>query len=472
MTPAAALRVFLLLQFLSAFVHLEAGEERVDLARDPQWEGFRNRLLPEPLPITRQDFGWVAPSGAAGKGAVGGWVQRSVQPATYAKAIPARSLNDRLSASGKFRVTEDDGGSGMMFGWFNENSRGWRTPNSLVFRIDGNGSKYWVFYEYGTRGWLTGCGGCFEGARYQTTPTKPFKADGTEHTWSLTYDPLGAEGNGLITFVLDGKSYTEALAPGHKLDGAEFNRFGIVNQQLTGGGLRAYFTDLVLEGAPVDLSRDPGWIAQGNRIEYPNRALRPFHDFGWSPAAAERGKLGEIGGMIWRDVKPEYYGAKTGSLTLDDELVASGTIVFRAAGSDSGAYLGWFNSESKKDPTVKEQQSPKNILAILIEGPSRIGHYFRPEARVADGSGTAAESGPIIRPDGTEHRWEMRYSPAGGGGYGQVTVKLGDKAQTITLKPKHRQVGATFDRFGIFNCQTGGHYVDIAVDELTFTRKP
>ena len=69
----------------------------------------------------------------------------------------------------------------MLFGWFHETSRGWRTLNSLAFRIDGNGGKYWVFFEYGTRNWLTGGGGTFDGPRYQTTRTKPFPADGTVH---------------------------------------------------------------------------------------------------------------------------------------------------------------------------------------------------------------------------------------------------------------------------------------------------
>src|SRR4029079_399446 len=106
---------------------------------------------------------WVA-GGCEG---CGGWGQSSVTPATFAKAIPVRTLNDRLAASGSFSVMDAQGGSGMMFGWFNDNSRGWRTPISLVFRIDGNGGKYWVFYEYGTRGWFTGGGGCFEGEQYQ-----------------------------------------------------------------------------------------------------------------------------------------------------------------------------------------------------------------------------------------------------------------------------------------------------------------
>ena len=149
----------------------DASRRFEDFSRDPQWESYRSRLLPSPLPVTRQDFGWRNASQPGGKpGEIGGWIQRSLTPAWFAKIIPTRTLNDKLSASGKFAVTQDESTSGVLFGWFHDTSRGWRTPNSLVFRLDGNGGKYWVFYEYGTRHWLTGGGGCFEGERYQTTP--------------------------------------------------------------------------------------------------------------------------------------------------------------------------------------------------------------------------------------------------------------------------------------------------------------
>ena len=126
----------------------------LDFTSDPRWESYRSQLLPNPLPVIRQDFGLRA-------GRLGGWVQRSLSPAWFAKVCPLRTLNDKFSASGKFSVTNDAGGSGVLFGWFHDSSRGWRTPNSLVFRIDGNGGGYWVFYEYGTSHWLTGGGGCF-----------------------------------------------------------------------------------------------------------------------------------------------------------------------------------------------------------------------------------------------------------------------------------------------------------------------
>ena len=427
-----------------------------DFSVDPQWESYRSLLLPNPLPVTRQDFGTrTLPTGAA----IGGWVQRSLTPAWFGKVISTCTLTNKLSASGKFSVTNDAGGSGVLFGWFNETSRGWRTPNSMAFRIDGNGGRYWVFYEYGTRNWLTGGGGCFEGDRYQTTPTKPFPADGTTHTWSLSYDPAGENGQGVMTFVIDGKTYTQTLLPGHKEDGAEFNRFGIFNVQTTGSGMEFYASDVVLNGQAVDLRADAGWEGRGNRAHFEDRHLRPYHDFGWKPA-------GKIGGVIWRDEKPAYYASKTGALTLEQELFASGKISFNSAGSDSGVYLGWFDSRSKTNKAISDHlEPPRNLLAVLLEGPSRIGHYFRGAYRTRTGEGMLDDSGPIIRPDGRVHEWSIHYSPAAG----TIAVKLDDGTATLVLKPEHRNQGASFDRFGLFNLQVGGHFVDIAIDDLTYS---
>jgi hypothetical protein len=83
-----------------------------------------------------------------------------------------------------------------------------------------------------------------EHKNYQKTPTKPFPADGTVHAWSLKYDPDAAAGNGQITFVLDDKTYTRALSPGHKSDGATFDRFGILGVGTAGNVMQAYFADL------------------------------------------------------------------------------------------------------------------------------------------------------------------------------------------------------------------------------------
>src|SRR5262249_45287421 len=100
------------------------GAERTTLVHesfdtDPKWEGQHNRLVPDPPPVTRQHFGWSETNHAGGKakGEIGGRVQRSATPATYAMAIDPVTFNDRLHASGRFAVTQDDGASGVLFGW-------------------------------------------------------------------------------------------------------------------------------------------------------------------------------------------------------------------------------------------------------------------------------------------------------------------------------------------------------------------
>ena len=184
---------------------------------DPRWEGYRNHPSAPRWPITRQAFGFSATQYARGGavGEIGGRVQRSITPASFAKPIPVKTLEDKLFASGRFAVRAASGASGVLFGWFNETSRGWRTPNSLGVRIDGNGGNYWVFFEYGTKNLRTGGGETFEGERYQTTSTKPFPADGSSHEWSISYDPNGNAGSGEIVFILDGTSYRAQLAPDH-----------------------------------------------------------------------------------------------------------------------------------------------------------------------------------------------------------------------------------------------------------------
>lgn len=41
-----------------------------------------------------------------------------------------------------------------------------------------------------------------------------------------------------------------------------------------------------------------------------------------------------------------------------------------------------------------------NSLAVLVEGPSRIGHYFRPVYGTSDDLLKVMDRGPVIRPGG------------------------------------------------------------------------
>jgi len=241
------------------------------------------------------------------------------------------------------------------------------------------------------------------------------------------------------------------------------------NQQSSGNGLEVYFAGLVIDGKTEDLSSGRDWEGKGNQIEFTERVVRPFHDFGFTPTGHVTGKPGEIGGIIWRDEKPAYYAAKVGPLSLDNELFASGRLIFAAAGSDSAAYLGWFDSQSKTNQRNAESKTPsKNFLGFLLEGPSRVGHYFRPAYRSSSGKGATLKSGPIIRPDGKPHDFCFHSLPDKPGG-SSITINLDGQTETMQLSPEDRKAGATFDRFGLFNAQEGGLFVELYLDDLSYT---
>jgi hypothetical protein len=481
--PAACLSVLLASgERAPAQAPVVSSDTMMTFDTDPNWDGFRNRLIPPRKNVVKQSFGYRKSKHAGGKdaGEIGGTVQRSTHRATYGKSIEPLTLKDRLSASGTFAVTRADSSSGVLFGWFNEDSRGWRTPNSLGFRIDGNGAKYWLFFEYGTRNWLTGGGGCFEGDRYQTTKTPPFRADGTIHRWTLTYDARKADQSGIVTFHVDDRTYSVEVPPEHKADGATFNRFGLWNVQAAGESLDVYYDNLIVNGRRESFDTDPAWVADGNELEFEDRVIRPFHDFGYSRTRHAGGNEGEIGGILFRDERPAYYGARIEPVvTLDMELEASGRLAFLQAGSDSGIHFGWFNAESKRTKEKSDLEEPQtNLLGITVEGPSRVGHYFRATYATSMGQGGAPLADPItgierplIKPDGKPHHWSLHYSPSAANGRGQITVTLDDFKHTLDLREGERKQGATFDRFGFFNLQAGGHHVEFYLDDITCRAK-
>jgi hypothetical protein len=67
------------------------------------------------------------------------------------------------------------------------------------------------------------------------------------------------------------------------------------------------------------------------------------------------------------------------------------------------------------------------------------------------------------------HRWSIHYRPQAGEGAGQITVTFEDTVQEVALDPGHKAKGAVFDRFGLFNAQTGGHHVEVYLDDLSYT---
>src|SRR5262245_26620371 len=84
---------------------------------DPGWEKFGETALGAPNPRTiKQDFGWrpTNKAGGAAPGEIGGIMSRSsFTRSTYWKEIPTKTLEDKLSISGRFAVPHTDNDSAM-----------------------------------------------------------------------------------------------------------------------------------------------------------------------------------------------------------------------------------------------------------------------------------------------------------------------------------------------------------------------
>src|SRR4051794_931877 len=77
--------------------------------RDPGWDAFNNHVQPRRTQTVTQDFGYVTSKESGGPGAIGGKVIRSSKPCYYAVDIGTKTLNDKLSASGNFRLSASTG---------------------------------------------------------------------------------------------------------------------------------------------------------------------------------------------------------------------------------------------------------------------------------------------------------------------------------------------------------------------------
>jgi hypothetical protein len=286
------------------------------------------------------------------------------------------------------------------------------------------------------------------------------------------------QGNGQKHEDFEGKTYAVDLPAGYKDQGTTFNRFGIMNSVKPGNSLTIYFDDIEHDGKTQDLSKDPGWIASGNRTSYDQHEEGGGHDFGFTDqnhfAAASPG---EVGGIMWRSGSYAYYADRVGPLSLDDKLEARGKVILTTAPPDSGIYIGWFNSEQK---TLSPPQAG-SFLAVKIGGPTRVGHYFLPayattQTKLPDRGdkehppniSVERGQGPVLTPQKV-FNWKLVYDPAANDGNGAIEVTLGDETVKLPLKPGDKAKGASFDRFGLFTTHRGGSFVKIYFDDLNYT---
>jgi hypothetical protein len=282
---------------------------------------------------------------------------------------------------------------------------------------------------------------------------------------------------GRVTFQLDDAAPASSfLDPGVADEPATFDRFGVFNYQIPEGrSSEFYLSDLAVDGEKIDLSRDPKWQGVGNGATFVERDFHPGHNFGFrltNRAAGE--KPGEIGGLFWRNEPNDpyhgFYADDIGELTLDDPISFSGTINFVAAGTDASMMFGYFNrAERMVDLKPDEKKGKVSMLGIRIADQTAVGYRFQPFVETSAGS--ARKDGPQFVPDRKPRRFSLDYDPAGNDGNGRVVAKLDDEVIQFNVKPELRRAGAKFDRFGLLTVRSGGKYVEVYFDDLTYTAR-
>jgi hypothetical protein len=464
--------------------HVTSASERTEhFDQDAKWDAHNNRAkTPEPRNI-RQDFGYsfTAHCGGARPGELGGFVQPAAAPAYYAKEVPIRTLRDPLSASGKLVCGK--GGFHVLIGFFNTNTLNeWRTPNSIAIRLLGRGEFFYAYVEYCTSRWRAGGDSPGGFATVRDEPSgrlrlKGFASGTNTHRWSLRYRPEGNGGAGSIMVGLDDETSICHLDPGHRADGATFNRFGLINvlKQYDGGG-EVWLDDVTVEGQTESFDRDPQWDQFHNRENYITSIVRPRFDFGYSMTHYAGGQAaGEMGGLLFRGDGRypnlmAFYGDRIEALTLARPLKASGKVSLRRAVTDSDVLLGFFHAEHSLASGGSDALSlPPDFLGVAIGGPSREGFMFAPAYRLHNTERKSSERGPYLYPDGHSHDWTLAYLPVAGEGRSVITVALDGNGVSLAIPADHVARGAHFNRFGLITTHTDGNGQHIYFDDLTYT---
>jgi len=446
---------------------------------DPGWDGHNNRPPEQSARTVTQDFGYSASGGPdLGQGAIGGTISPDGAPAYYAKEIPIITLQNSFSASGALAVKE--GAGNTLLGFFNSHTLNeWRTPNTIAFRINGRGEFFHVHIEYATNKWRAGASviGRHDRAADRVYPLEI--SSGGVHRWSLAYDPSGKNGGGSIVAAFDDQRAVCNLEPGHKLDGASFDRFGLLNvvKHADSPG-ELWIGPVAINGTPENLETEPDWKGFQNRRTYVSEDVRPCFNFGYSPTRYAGGtSAGEMGGLFFRGdcrypARLAYYGARLEPLTLERSLRASGKLTLRRGVTDSSTLFGYFHATHSV--WVNPAQSdllPMNFLGMCIEGPSSEGFFVYPCYRLHgdEQSHGRDNNPPRIYPDGTALRWTLEYDPAGAGGDGAITVGLGDQTVTLKLQPGHKSAGCEFNRFGLITPWIDGNGQMVYFDDIEYT---
>jgi len=373
----------------------------------------------------------------------------------------------------------------LLLGFFNSATLNeWRTPNTLVMRLNGRGESFHCHLEFCSSRWRADAGVVGEIVPGKSIAPKALPS-GHVCDWELMYDPKGGEaGSGLATLRFANQTATCSITREHRRDGAAFTHFGflpVLKAWDDPGEL--WLDEMTVDGKRFDFATDPGWDAFNNRKTYETKNTRPRFDFGWSPTRYAGGQAaGELGGLIFRGdcryrQRMAAYGDKLALLTLNTKLYARGKVAMTRGVTDSTASIGFYHSRfSLQENPAQGQSIPMDFIGINIEGPSSEGFFFYPVYRVhgdVAGANPCRKDRPLrIYPDGKSHEWVLLYEPAGANGSGQITVTLDGQSCALELAAAAKAIGASFDRFGICTPWIDGNSVTAYFDDLEYTCSP
>lgn len=216
-----------------------------------------------------------------------------------------------------------------------------------------------------------------------------------------------------------------------------------------------------------EFNTDPGWNSVG--------ATANGNNFGYRSAA--HFPTDAIGGRFARTTPFTYYADTDlgGSLSLDQPLFASGEFVLTGQNAwNLGVGMTYF---------AQDRPGSASLGWAIVEPTNQEG--ARLVASVVSADGTLAQSSPlrftpfINRP----LEWAFYYDPAGGAGFGQLTVTFWSQSATtmvdigslqVDLTEAQRAIPTTFDAFGITSGSSAlpdvNVWVEVFFDNLNYTQ--
>ncbi|WP_428938596.1 hypothetical protein [Fontivita pretiosa] len=255
--------------------------QKIDLSKDPGWEGRGNRVTFAEQDFQRQDFGYSPDTNHAGgqKGEIGGQFY-NVEPIDplhgyYAAEVGKLTLDDPIRFSGRVSFIEGSTDAGMFFGYFSAedekkelppnvpNSGGvaWPQPNTLGIVVDGPARIGWFFSPY-----------CTAATRELSVRTEGpvFHPTRVSRRFEFVYDPSANNGVGRITVRLDGhEPFSVDLKPEQRKAGATFDRFGLMSFRRGGKFSTLFFDDLTYTARRPAGYQPTFHKQQITRVQYP-----------------------------------------------------------------------------------------------------------------------------------------------------------------------------------------------------------